>query len=133
MVKETNRFTIFLVLFQTSRIILRIPLAFTLIQYILMHHTESKLGTPMSLKLRSIKNHLKERSFNSFITWRRRVCTIHDLSIFQSIVLATFTTAYSLDEFIEVLRRYSLRIKLSNEDLVVKFSRPQATDIVQKS
>ena len=98
-----------------------------------MHHTESKLGTPMSLKLRSIKNHLKERSFNSFITWRRRVCTIHDLSIFQSIVLATFTTAYSLDEFIEVLRRYSLRIKLSNEDLVVKFSRPQATDIVQKS
>ena len=87
----------------------------------------------MSLKLRSIKNHLKERSFNSFITWRRRVCTIHDLSIFQSIVLATFTTVYSLDEFIEVLRRYSLRIKLSNEDLVVKFSRPQATDIVQKS
>ena len=97
-----------------------------------MHHTESKLGTPMSLKLRSIKNHLKERSFNSFITWRRRVCTIHDLSIFQSIVLATFTTAYSLDEFIEVLRRYSLRIKFSNEALAIKFPMPQAKDICQK-
>lgn len=65
--------------------------------------------------------HLKENSFNSFITWDGMNCVISNLEIFPSVVLSTLINGYTLDSFIKELETNSIKHILKNNSLSIYF------------
>lgn len=73
-------------------------------------------------ELQDIIVHLREPSFNAFITWKRNTCLIKDLERFKLIVLSTFNHSYSFDDFYQIIQSFSLKQKLTPKHYVIHFS-----------
>lgn len=74
-----------------------------------------------SSELKSVVFHLKEKSFKSIVVWKGTKCMVHDLELFEAIVLSTLTPAYSLADFHIFLKGQGLEVCMKERLFSVEF------------